>query len=172
MRLPPPIPNLRRPGRLGASLARCIHIALLFVSHFFLGTFVAAWGSYQYEQSHWFSSLREQGKLLLDLRVTRLASRAQERSTPDSLERDISRLQTVRRRAPQDVQPILALRIASDRALLARLYSNAGNAAAAAAQSEAASSHLRELGWKDTSEATLNELAERRLQNIGPRDVR
>ena len=154
------------------ALSRCIHIALLFVCHFFLGTFVAAWGSYQYEQSRWVSSFnQEQGKLLLDLRVTRLASGAA-RSTPDSLEREISRLETLRRRAPQDVQPILALRIASDRALLTRLYRDAGNAAAAAAQSGAASSLLRGLGWKDVSEVTLSEVAERRLQNIGSRDVR
>lgn len=154
-------------------LSRSIHIALLFVCHFFLGTFIAAWGSYQYEQSRWFSAFNlEQGKLLLDLRMTRLASAAQVRSTPDSLQREIVRLENLRRRSPQEVQPILALRTASDRALLARLYRSASNAPAAAAQSEAASSLLRELGWKDPSEAALSRLAERRLQNIGSRDVR
>ena len=157
MRLPPP--------------SRCLHIALLFVCHFFLGTFVAAWGSYQYQQSRWISAVtQEQGKVLLDLRLTRLSAPA--RNTPDSLQHEISRLETLRRRAPQDVQPILALRIASDRALVAQLHRNAGAAAAAAAQSDAASALLRELGWKDTSQATLSELAERRLQSIGSRDVR
>jgi hypothetical protein len=159
MRLPPP--------------SRCIHIALLFVSHFFLGTFVAAWGSYQYEQSRWSSSFnQEQGKLLLGLRVTQLASKGLVRNTPDSLERDLDRLEVIRRRAAQEVQAIVALRIASGRALLARHYRDANDPTAAIAQDEAARSLLRDLGWKDTSEATLSELAERRLKAVGSREVR
>ena len=150
--------------------SRYIHIALLFISHFFLGTFVAVWGSYQYQQSRWFASLsQEQGKQLLALRETLLAAHSPARGTPDALQRDISRLDTLRRRAPQDTQAILMLRIASDRALLAR---DTNDAAAAKAQSEAARSLLRELGWKDVSDATLSELAEHRLTTIDTRDVR
>ena len=168
--------------------SRCIHIALLFVSHFFLGTFVAAWGSYQYEQSRWFASLsQEQGKQLLELRETLLAAQSPTRSTPEALRRDISRLESLRRRAPQDAQAILALRIASDRALLARLFldgksrdrnpgdgrpRDGNDAGDANAQLEAARPLLRELGWKDVSDATLNELAERRLQTMDARAVR
>lgn len=154
------------------SLSRCVHVALLFLSHFFLGTFVAVWGTYQYEQSRWFASLSgEQGKQLLSIREILLASQAPARGTPDALQRDLSRLRTLRRRAPQDGQAILDLRIASDHALLARLWSG-NDPAAAAAQTEAAQVLLRELGWKDASDATLNELAERRVHAIGSRDVR
>ena len=173
--------------------SRYIHIALLFVCHFFLGTFVAVWGSYQYQQSRWFASLsQEQGKQLLALRETLLAAPSPARGTPDALQRDVSRLETLRRRAPQDTQAILMLRIAADRALLARIYRNENNrnrdnrnennrngnnrdandVGAAKAQSEAARSLLRELGWKDVSDATLSELAERRLTTIDTRDVR
>ncbi len=153
-------------------LSRCVHIALLFVSHFFLGTFVAAWGSYQYQQWRWLGSLsHEQGRQILGLRETLLAAQAPARSTPDALQRDLSRLETLRRRAPQDSLPILELRMASGRALLARLYRDANDPAAAAAQTEAARTLLRELGWRDISDATLSELAERRLQSH-ERDVR
>ena len=83
-------------------LSRCVHIALLFVSHFFLGTFVAAWGSYQYEQWRWLGSLsHEQGRQILGLRETLLAAHTPAHSTPDGLRRDLSRLETLRRRAPQ-----------------------------------------------------------------------
>ena len=154
-------------------VSRCVHVALLFISHFFLGTFLAVWGTYQYEQSRWFASLnQEQGKQLLGIRETLLASRAPSRGTPDALQRDLSRLQSLRRLAPQDGQAILDLRIASDHALLARLYRDANDPAAAGAQTEAARSLLRELGWKDTSDATMSELAERRLHTIGSREVR
>ena len=154
------------------SLSRCIHIALLFVCHFFLGTIVAAWGSYQYEQSRWLASLsHEQGRQLLGLRETLLAAQAPARRTPDALRRDLSRLETLRRWAPREALPLLDLRIASSRALLARLYRGANDPAAAAAQSEAARTLLRELGWRDISDATLSELAERRLQSR-ERDVR
>ena len=154
-------------------LSRCIHIALLFVSHFVLGTFLAAWGTYQYEQSRWFGSLgQEQGKQLLSLRETLLAAQTPALGTPDSVQRDLSRLETIRRRAPQEAQPILDLRIASDRALLARLDRSANDPAGAASQGEAARSLLRELGWRDTSDATLSALAQRRLETIDSRDVR
>jgi hypothetical protein len=158
MRLPPP--------------SRCVHIALLFVSHFFLGTFVAVWGTYQYQQSRWLASLsREQGKQLLSLRETLLAAQTPARSTPDSVARDLAHLNALRSRATQQAQPILELRIASDRALLARLDRNENNPAAAA-QSDAARSLLRELGWRDTSDATLGALAEQRMQTIDSRNVR
>ena len=153
-------------------LSRCIHIALLFICHFFLGTIVAAWGSYQYEQSRWLASLsHEQGRQLLGMRETLLAAQAPTRRTPDALRRDLSRLETLRRRAPQEALPLLDLRIASSRALLASLYRDANDPAAAAAQSEAARTLLRELGWRDISDATLSDLAERRLQRR-ERDVR
>ena len=154
-------------------LARCLHIALLFVSHFFLGTIVAAWGTYQYEQSHWFSSFnQERSKLLLDLRVTQLASKGLVQTTPESLQRDLLRLETIRRRAPQDVGPVIDLRIAADRALLARLYRDRKNASDSEVQAEAARALLRESGWKDTSDATLSELAEHRRKTIDARGVR
>lgn len=158
-------------------MSRSIHIALLFVSHFFLGTFVAAWGSYQYEQSRWLASLgRNQGQQLVRLRETLLAAQSPARSTPDALQRDISRLEILRRRAPQDAQAILTLRIAADRALLARRFregkSRDANDAAANTQSEAARSLLHELGWKDASDASLSELADRRLKTIDTRNVR
>jgi hypothetical protein len=155
-------------------LSRSIHIALLFVSHFFLGTIVAAWGTYQYEQSRWFSSLnQERSKLLLDLRVAQLASKGGlVQNTPESLQRDLLRLETIRRRAPREVAPLVDLRIAADHALLARRYLLRNDIGAANAQSEAARSLLNELGWKDTSDATLRKLAERRLKTIDARGIR
>jgi hypothetical protein len=172
MRLPPN-PNPPRSGRVGALLSRSIHIALLFVSHFFLGTFVAAWGSYQYEQSRWLSSLnQEQGKQLLAFREALLAAQSPAHSTPNGLQRDITRLEALRGRAPQDAQAILTLRIAADHALLARLYRGTSDLAAAETQAEAARSLLHELGWKDTSDEVVSALADRRRTNLGVRDVR
>jgi hypothetical protein len=154
-------------------LSRTVHIALLFVSHFILGIFVAAWGTYQFEQSRWLASLsREQGKQVLSLRQTLFAAQPTAGSTPDAFANDLSRLQTIRRRAPQEAQPILDLRIAADHAVLARLDQDANDPAGAAAQAGAAQALLRGLGWKSTSEAILSELADRRLHGAVMKEVR
>jgi len=153
--------------------SRYLHLALLVISHFFLGTFVAVWVTYQFEQSRWLASLnQEQGRELLNVRETLLATQGPVRSTPQSLVRDVARLQSMRGYAGSAARPILDLRIASDRALLARLYADANDTAQSRREAEAARSLLRQLGWRDSSDAAVDNLAERRLQRLASKDVR
>jgi hypothetical protein len=154
-------------------LSGYVHLALLFVCHLFLGTFVAVWATYQYEQSRWLSSLSaEQGRELLSFRESLLATQAPATSTPNALLRDLSRLESARDTATAAAQSILDLRIASDHALLAKLYRDAHDGSAAAAQAEAARDLLHQLGWRDSSDRALDDLATRRLGSIGNKGVR
>jgi voltage-gated potassium channel Kch len=92
-------------------------------------------------------------------------SRVLTMNSPDSVQRYISLLEAARPKAPQEARPVLDLQIGIDRAVLARLYQQANNPAGAATQRELARPLLRDLGWKDTSDDVLNQLADQRLNS-------
>ena len=82
----------------------------------------------------------------------------------ESLRKNVENLQALRSQATQDVWPIIDLGIATDNVVMARLEERTNHAAESTAHRQAAASLLRSLGWKDVSDSTLDDLADKRLK--------
>ncbi|MGD0568207.1 MAG: hypothetical protein ABSA78_07355 [Candidatus Sulfotelmatobacter sp.] len=135
----------------------------------YLGYLAAVRIVYQYKQSTWFGSL---GKQDADqLRETGQATFAFELSsmsiqnTPSSIQNNVNSLAKIRSKAPQELWPILDLRLAKDYAMEARLERQAGNQKAADEHLESAKTLLRSLGWRDVSDKVLTDLADAQLRS-------
>jgi glucose/arabinose dehydrogenase len=92
-------------------------------------------------------------------------SRILTRNTPDSLEQNIKYLVELRAKAPAEVIPIVDLRLATDHAVLSKLYESANKQTDAASHREIAQSMFRGLGWTDVSPSVVNEVADKQLQS-------
>jgi hypothetical protein len=151
------------------------------ITHFFLavgltlaglyvGNLAGGLGGYVYERHRVFASLdREQGRDIRTLNESLLASTLSHimtKNTKESLQSDLSNLQKLRLKAPPDALPLLDLRMAADHASLARLYQSTNDSANAIAQREMARPLLRELGWTDTSDEVLNQVADKRFRPL------
>lgn len=140
---------------------------LVFTACAYLGYYAAVNISYRHKQSRSFTSLGpEEGRRFRSLTQTFDAynlSRILPRSTPASFQQDISYLQALRAKAPQDVWPILDIGIAADHTVLARLYQQANNSVEEASHRAAAQAIFHSLGWKESSDVILNRVADKRL---------
>lgn len=151
------------------------------ITHFFLavgltltcwyvGNFAGTMVGYLYERHRAFASLGpEQGRDIRTLNESLLASTLSHimtKNTKKSLQGDLSNLQKLRPKAPPDALPLLDLRMAADHASLAWLYQNINDAASATAQREMARPLLRGLGWTNTSDEVLNEVADKRFRSL------
>lgn len=122
---------------------------------------------YQYQQSTWFSSLekqdaeqlREIGQTTLGLAFSSLSTQ----NTPSSIQNNLSSLAKIRNNAPQELWPILDLRLAKDYAMMARLEQQGDNPRAATEHQESARDLLRSLGWQDVSDNAVADLADKQL---------
>jgi hypothetical protein len=82
---------------------------------------------YQYKQSTWFSSLgkqdaeqlRKTGQMTLAFSLSNLNLSIQ--NTPSSIQGNVNSLAEIRSKAPQELWPILDLRLAKDYAMMAWL---------------------------------------------------
>src|SRR5947208_8287884 len=91
----------------------------------YLGYFAAVRIVYQYEQSTWFSSLekrdadqlRETGQATLAVVFSNMLIQ----NAPSSIQNNVNSLTKIRNKAPQELWPILDLRLAKDYAMMARL---------------------------------------------------
>ncbi|MGA8151772.1 MAG: hypothetical protein WB952_12540 [Terriglobales bacterium] len=155
-------------------------VKLPLVTSFFGGLVIfagCAYGSYRLairvvyprQQSGWFSLLdRREADRLRQLGESAFAynySVLSIQNTPSSLQINISNLAAIRKHAPEEMLPIIDLRLAKDYGMLARLEEQSGNAAAAADYRHRAGDLLRSLGWQDISDELLTVLADRQLQS-------
>jgi hypothetical protein len=137
----------------------------------YLGFLGAARIVYQYNQSTWFSSLgkqdaeqlRETGQATLAFSFSNLNLLVQ--NTPSSIQNSVNSLAKIRCKAPQELWPILDLRLAKDYAMMACLEQQAGNQKAANQHLESAKALLRSLGWRDVSDNALTDLADAQLRS-------
>jgi hypothetical protein len=135
----------------------------------YLAYFDAARIVYQYKQSTWFSTLEKQeAERLRETTRTTLAlslSTMFIQNTASSIQNNVSRLAKIRKQAPQDLRPVLDLRLAKDYAMMARLEQRADNPTAAAEHQQAAKVLLVSLGWQDVSDSTVAGLADGQLRS-------
>jgi hypothetical protein len=135
----------------------------------YLGYLVAAGFVYQYKQSTWFSSLgklegeqlRETGQTTLALSLSGMSIQ----NTLPSIQDNVGSLAEIRSKAPQELWPVIDLRLAKDYAMMGRLEQLAGNLAAAAEHRQSAKVLLRSLRWQDVSESAVTDLAEGQLRS-------
>ena len=141
----------------------------LTLTCFYVGNLAGTLAGYVYERHRVFASLdREQGRDIRDLNESLLASALSHimtKNTKESLQGDLSALQKLRPKAPLEALPLLDLRMAADHASLARLYQNTNEASSATAQREMARPLLRGLGWSNTSDDVLSEVADKRFRS-------
>jgi hypothetical protein len=141
----------------------------LTLTCWYVGNFAASMAGYVCERHRVFASLdREQGRDIRTLNESLLASALSHimtKNTKESLQLDLSNLQKLRPEAPPDALPLLDLRMAADHASLAQLYQNTNEATSATAQREMARPLLRGLGWTNTSDAVLDEVADKRFRS-------
>jgi hypothetical protein len=81
-------------------------------------------------------------------------------NTPASLQRNVAILKEIRGKSPQEMWPILDLRLAKDYAMMARLEQSENNPAAGGHQ-QSAKTLLGSLGWRDVSDGAVAALADR-----------
>ena len=137
---------------------------LAFVVCAYVGNRAAAYVSYHYKESVAFASLgpvdapqfRQVAQSLSDCVSPGNLRRASAEEIPLQISCSQSRLA----KAPEDVRPILNLRIATGHAVLARLDEQAGKPDDAADERAAARPLLLGLGWKDVSDDVLNAVAD------------
>jgi len=84
-------------------------------------------------------------------------------NTPSSIQDNVNYLSKLRSRAPQELWPVLDLRLAKDYAMMARLEEQSGSSAAQNQQT--AQALLRSLGWTDVSEGAVTKLGDEQLQS-------
>src|SRR5258706_2972958 len=108
---------------------------------------------YQYKQSTWFSSLEKQdaGQLRATGQTTLAFALSSMliQDTPSSIQNNVSSLAKIRSKAPQELWPILDLRLAKDYAIMARLGQRAGNPTTAARDLHLSAIRLCSLGLQD-----------------------
>jgi hypothetical protein len=134
----------------------------------YVGYFTATGIVYQYKRSTWFSSLDKQnaeqlraiGQTAFAISVSNLTIQ----NTLSSIQRNVSNLVRIRGKAPQELWPILDLRLAKDYAMMARLE-QAGNPQLAAEHQQSAEALLRSLGWNDVSDNAVTSLADEQLRS-------
>jgi hypothetical protein len=135
----------------------------------YLGYLAAVRIVYQYNQSTWFASLgkqdadqlRETGRATLALELSSMLMQ----NAPSSIQNNVNSLAKIRGKTPQELWPILDLRLAKDYAIEARLEKEAGNQGAANEHLESAKTLLRSLGWRDVSDNALTDLADAQLRS-------
>ena len=141
---------------------------VIFVGCAYLGYFGAGRIVYRHKQSTWFNALgkqdaeqlREASRTLLAFSVSSLLIQ----NTPASLQRNVASLEEIRREAPQELWPILDLRLAKDYAMMARLE-RSENESAAIGHQQSAKLILGSLGWQDVSDNALTALADGQLHS-------
>ncbi len=146
----------------------CIGV-LLFVACGYVGYFTSLRLTYQHEQSQAFAALgaeesqqlRNEVEVLHALEMTRIVTK----NTPDTIEQNLRYLLKLRTKAPAGVIPIVDLRIATDHAVLAKLYETANQQTDAAAHTELAQSIFRSLGWTDVSLNVVNAAADNQMRS-------
>ena len=104
--------------------------------------------------------LQEIGRCATDREFAEMKNAA----TGASVQSHIEALQPLRNSAPTELRPAIDLRIAADHAMLARLHSQANDAAAASEDRRHAAALLKTLGWKDVSDTVLGQLADSPLR--------
>jgi len=122
---------------------------------------------YRQKQSTWFNSLekhdadrlRQTGQMALAYSLSALSIQ----NTTLSLDKSIQTLVKIRSTAPQELWPVLDLRMAKDYATLGRLEEQAGDPAGAAGHRQRAADLLRSIGWQTVSNEVLVRLADKEL---------
>jgi len=124
---------------------------------------------YPRQQSGWFSSLdRREASHLRQLGESASAynySVLSISNTPSSLQKSVSNLNEIRQNAPEELWPIVDLRLAKNYAMMARLEQQTDSSVAAADHKQRAGDLLRSVGWQDISDEQLMALADRQLQS-------
>ncbi len=142
---------------------------LIFAGCAYCGYRAAVRIVYQRQQSGWFSSLdrrdadrlRQFGESALAYNLSVLLIQ----NTPSSLQKNVNNLGRIRQNAPEELWPVVDLRLAEDYAMMARLEQQADSAVASADHKERAEDLLRSLGWQDVSDEQLMALADWQLQS-------
>jgi hypothetical protein len=124
---------------------------------------------YHERQSTWFKSLgtqeadrlRKAGQTAFAYSVSVLLIQ----NSLSSLRGNVSSLGRIRAIAPQELWPILDLRLAMDYAMMARLEEQGNNTSAALGHKRRAADLLRSLGWQDVSDDSLTAIAERQFRS-------
>jgi hypothetical protein len=135
----------------------------------YFGYFGAARIFYQYKRSTWFGSLekqeaeqlRETGQATLALSLSSVSIR----NTLPSIQNNVSNLAKIRSKAPQELWPVLDLRLAKDYAMMARLEQQAGDPRDAAEHQRSAKALLSSLGWPDVSDNAVTDVADGQLRS-------
>jgi copper homeostasis protein CutC len=133
----------------------------------YVGYIVAARITFRHEQAIAFDALGSDGprfKELVQTLQTVAVSKILTQNNRESLRENVEDLQALRSQATQDVWPIIDLGIATDYVVMARLEERTNNTAESSVHRQAAASLLRSLGWKDVSDPTLDDLADKRLK--------
>jgi hypothetical protein len=141
---------------------------IIFAGCIYLGYLSTILVVSRYKQSTWFNSLgtqeaahlRQQSLTLFAFRMSSIVQ-----NTSPSVQNNVSSLAEIRSKAPQELWPILDLRLATDYAMMARLEQQAGNSGAAAGHQQSAKDLLRSLGWRDVSDEAVTDLADRQLRS-------
>jgi hypothetical protein len=142
---------------------------LAFIFSGYIGYIASKSTVLRYEWSRSFDSLRPEErrefKELLQALQSFETSNALSQNTARLLQKNIDDLGVLRARAPQDVWPIIDLRIATDNAVIARLEEQANNPAEANTHMQIAAGLFRSLGWRDVSADALKNVADKQLQS-------
>lgn len=142
--------------------------ALIFAGCAYTGYRATVRLVYRYRQSAWFSVLGKQ-----EAREFRAASAVlffyqpwglSSARTVSSLQRDAEKIAMARRIAPEEVRPILDLRLAKDYVALSRLEQQTGRPEAVG-HKQLAADLLHSLGWRDVSDPAMAALADRELRS-------
>ena len=86
------------------------------------------------------------------------------KNTEASLQRNVDGLAEIRGKAPQELWPVLDLRLARDYAAMAQVEGRANNSVAATNHRRHAADLLRSLGWNDVSDDAVAALGDKDLR--------
>ncbi len=142
---------------------------LLFAGCAYGGYQVAVRTVYHQRQSKWFRSLgtqeadrlRRMGQTAFAYSISVLLIQ----NSPSSLQNNVSSLGKIRASAPEELWPILDLRLAMDYVMMARLEDQGDNTPVSLGHKRLAADLLRSLGWQDVADNSLTAIADRQFRS-------
>jgi hypothetical protein len=140
---------------------------LVCIGFAYIGYLSATRIIYLHKRSTWFPALsaqaaeelRRKAETTYAISVASLALH----DTPSSIQDNVNYLSKIRSRVPQELWPVLDLRLAKDYAMMARLEEQSGSSAAQ--NQQLAEERLRSLGWTDVSDSVVAKLGDEQLRS-------